>query len=817
MFNRFTERARRVILLAREEAKRLDHDYLGTEHLLLGLIREGEGVAALALQNLGIDLEQVRQEVEKAVGKGGGSLFLGQIPFTPRAKKVLELAVTEARNLGHNYIGTEHLLLGLIREGEGVAAQILTNLGADLEKVREEVVDLLGEKISVEKTPQPTNTPTLDRYGRDLTELARNGELDPVIGREKEIERVIQILSRRTKNNPVLIGEAGVGKTAIAEGIAQRIVEGSLPEPLLNKRLVTIELGSVVAGTKYRGEFEKRMERILNEIRKAKNIILFIDEIHTLVGAGAAEGAIDASNILKPALARGELQCIGATTFDEYRKYIERDEALERRFQTVMVNEPTVSQTIEILKGLRDRYEAFHRVKITDEALVAAAKLSHRYIQGRFLPDKAIDVMDEAAARVRLQSSVRPKKLKSVEAELEQVRKEKEAAIRAQEFEKAAKLRDREKNLRRILMEEKTQWETERGKKAEEEVVTEKDIAYIVSSWTNIPIRDLTEEESKRLLRMEEAIHKRMVGQDEAIKAVCQSIRRAQAGVKNIRRPIGCFMFLGPTGVGKTELARSLAEFLFGDEDAMIRLDMSEYMEKFTVSRLTGAPPGYVGYEEGGELTEKVRRRPYSVVLLDEIEKAHPDVFNILLQIMEDGRLSDNLGHTVDFRNTVLIMTSNLGAEQIRSDSSLGFRSGEGGGMSYEEMKSRVLSELKHHFRPEFLNRLDEIIVFHALSQEEIKKIVDLILDEEKKLLKEKDIKLEVTPEARDLIAKEGYDPDFGARPLRRAIQRLIENPLSEEILQGKFKEGDTVIVTVENGRMVFTRKKETKAKVGSS
>jgi len=817
MFNRFTERARRVILLAREEAKRLDHDYLGTEHLLLGLIREGEGVAALALQNLGIDLEQVRQEVEKAVGKGGGSLFLGQIPFTPRAKKVLELAVTEARNLGHNYIGTEHLLLGLIREGEGVAAQILTNLGADLEKVREEVVDLLGEKISVEKTPQPTNTPTLDRYGRDLTELARNGELDPVIGREKEIERVIQILSRRTKNNPVLIGEAGVGKTAIAEGIAQRIVEGSLPEPLLNKRLVTIELGSVVAGTKYRGEFEKRMERILNEIRKAKNIILFIDEIHTLVGAGAAEGAIDASNILKPALARGELQCIGATTFDEYRKYIERDEALERRFQTVMVNEPTVSQTIEILKGLRDRYEAFHRVKITDEALVAAAKLSHRYIQGRFLPDKAIDVMDEAAARVRLQSSVRPKKLKSVEAELEQVRKEKEAAIRAQEFEKAAKLRDREKNLRRILMEERTQWETERGKKAEEEVVTEKDIAYIVSSWTNIPIRDLTEEESKRLLRMEEAIHKRMVGQDEAIKAVCQSIRRAQAGVKNIRRPIGCFMFLGPTGVGKTELARSLAEFLFGDEDAMIRLDMSEYMEKFTVSRLTGAPPGYVGYEEGGELTEKVRRRPYSVVLLDEIEKAHPDVFNILLQIMEDGRLSDNLGHTVDFRNTVLIMTSNLGAEQIRSDSSLGFRSGEGSGMNYEEMKSHVLSELKHHFRPEFLNRLDEIIVFHALSQEEIKKIVDLILDEEKKLLKEKDIKLEVTSEARDLIAKEGYDPDFGARPLRRAIQRLIENPLSEEILQGKFKEGDTVIVTVENGRMVFTREKETKAKVGSS
>jgi len=812
MFNRFTERARRVILLAREEAKRLDHDYLGTEHLLLGLIREGEGVAALALQNMGIDLEQVRQEVEKAVGRGGGSLFLGQIPFTPRAKKVLELAVTEARNLGHNYIGTEHLLLGLIREGEGVAAQILTNLGADLERVREEVVALLGEKVSVDREPQPTNTPTLDRYGRDLTELARNGELDPVIGREKEIERVIQILSRRTKNNPVLIGEAGVGKTAIAEGIAQRIVEGSLPEPLLNKRLVTIELGSVVAGTKYRGEFEKRMERILNEIRKARNIILFIDEIHTLVGAGAAEGAIDASNILKPALARGELQCIGATTLDEYRKYIERDEALERRFQPVMVNEPTVKETIEILKGLRDRYEAFHRVKITDEAIEAAAKLSHRYIQGRFLPDKAIDVMDEAAARVRLQSSVRPKKLKSVESELEQIRKEKEAAIRAQEFEKAAKLRDKEKNLRRILMEERTQWEAEKGKKIEEEVVTAKDIAYIVSSWTNIPLRDLTEEESRRLLRMEEALHKRMVGQDEAIKAVAQSIRRAQAGVKNIKRPIGCFMFLGPTGVGKTELARSLAEFLFGDEDAMIRLDMSEYMEKFTVSRLTGAPPGYVGYEEGGELTEKVRRRPYSVILLDEIEKAHPDVFNILLQIMEDGRLSDNLGHVVDFRNTVLIMTSNLGAEQIRSDASVGFRSTDGG-ITYEEMKNRVLSELKRHFRPEFLNRLDEVIVFHPLSKEEIKQIVDRMLEEERKLLSEKDIKLEVTKEARDLIAEEGYDPDFGARPLRRAIQRLIENPLSEEILRGKFKDGDTVVVGVKDGQITFTKREE-KAKV---
>lgn len=729
--------------------------------------------------------------------------------FTERARRVILLAREEAKRLDHDYLGTEHLLLGLIREGEGVAAQVLINLGADLEKVREEVIALLGEKVSFKKTPQPSNTPTLDRYGRDLTELARNGELDPVIGREKEIERVIQILSRRTKNNPVLIGEAGVGKTAIAEGIAQRIVAGTLPEPLLNKRLVTIELGSVVAGTKYRGEFEKRMERILNEIRKAKNIILFIDEIHTLVGAGAAEGAIDASNILKPALARGELQCIGATTLDEYRKYIERDEALERRFQIVMVNEPTVKETIEILKGLRDRYEAFHRVKITDEALEAAVKLSHRYIQGRYLPDKAIDVMDEAAARVRLQSSVRPSKLKSVEAELEQVRKEKEAAIRAQEFEKAAKLRDREKNLRRILMEERAQWEQEKGKKVEEEVVTAKDVAYIVSSWTNIPIRDLTEEESRRLLRMEEAIHKRMVGQEEAIKAVCQAIRRAQAGVKNIKRPIGCFMFLGPTGVGKTELARSLAEFLFGDEDAMIRLDMSEYMEKFTVSRLTGAPPGYVGYEEGGELTEKVRRRPYSVILLDEIEKAHPDVFNILLQIMEDGRLSDNLGHVVDFRNTVLIMTSNIGVEQIKSGTSVGFRSDRENSMSYEEIKAHVLSELKRHFRPEFLNRLDEIIVFHPLSKEEIKQIVELMLEEEKKVLSEKDIKLEVTPKAKEMIAQEGYDPDFGARPLRRAIQRLIENPLAEEILLGKFKEGDTVVVSVKDGKITFSKKKE--------
>ena len=809
MFNRFTERARRVILLAREEVKRLGHDYLGTEHILLGLIREGEGVGAVALQNLGIDLTQVRTEVEKAVGRGGGVLFLGQIPFTPRAKKVLELAVAEAKEMGHNYVGTEHILLGLIREGEGVAAQILTNLGADLQRVREEVHNLLDEKVSPQKAVGHTDTPTLDRFGRDLTRLAKNGELDPVIGREKEIERVIQILSRRTKNNPVLIGEAGVGKTAIAEGIAQKIAKGALPEPLLNKRLVTIELGGIVAGTKYRGEFEKRMEKILNEIRKSKNIILFIDEVHTLVGAGAAEGAIDASSILKPALARGELQCIGATTLNDYRKYIERDEALERRFQPVTVNEPTVNETIEILKGLRDKYEAFHRVKITDEALILAVRLSHRYIQERYLPDKAIDVMDEAAARVRLRSSTHPQELKKIETELERLRKEKESSIKMQEFEKAAGLRDKEKSLKQALVREKSEWEANKGKGNAKEEVTEKDIAYVVSSWTNIPLRDLTEEESKKLLRMEEALHQRIVGQEEAIKAVSRAIRRARAGVKNIKRPIGAFIFLGPTGVGKTELGKSLAEFLFGDEDAMIRLDMSEYMEKFTVSRLTGAPPGYVGYEEGGELTEKVRRRPYSVILLDEIEKAHPDIFNILLQIMENGRLSDNLGHTVDFRNAVLIMTSNLGAEQIVSGTNVGFQADEERSLSYEEMKSKVLSELKRHFRPEFLNRLDEVIVFHALTKEQIKKIVDLILKEEKKLLEEKEVDLGVTEKAKNLIAKEGYDPDFGARPLRRAIQRLIEDPLSEEILQGKFKEGDKIVVDIKDGSVVFNKKKK--------
>lgn len=815
MFNRFTERAKKVIFLAREEARRLDHDYLGTEHILLGLIREGEGIGAAALQKLAIDLAQVRAEVEKAVGRGGGTLFLGQIPFTPRAKKVLELAVTEARNLGHNYIGTEHLLLGLIREAEGVAAQILSSLGADLGKVREEVSNLLGTKVSPEQVAKPSQTPTLDRFGRDLTRLARDGELDPVINRQKEIERLIQILSRRTKNNPVLIGEAGVGKTAIAEGLAQKIFEGSLPEPLLNRRVVTIDLAGIVAGTKYRGEFEKRMERILNEIRKAKNIILFIDEIHTLVGAGAAEGAIDASNILKPALARGELQCIGATTLDEYRKYVERDEALERRFQTIMVNEPTVKETIQILRGLRDKYEAFHRVKITDEALITAAKLSYRYIQGRHLPDKAIDVMDEAAARVRLQFSTRPKELKKIEKELEQLRKEKEAAVKAQEFEKAANMRDKEKNLKDSLSKGKGQWEADKGKKGKQEKVTEKDVAHIVSSWTGVPLRDLTEAESKRLLRMEEAIHVRVVGQEEPIKAIAQSIRRAQAGIKSIKRPIGVFMFLGPTGVGKTYLAQALAEFLFGDEDAMITLDMSEYMEKFSVSRLTGAPPGYIGYEEGGELTEKVRRRPYSVVLLDEIEKAHPDVFNILLQIMDNGRLSDNLGHAVDFRNTVLIMTSNLGAEQIVRGSNLGFQAEKEGSLSYEEMKNRVMSELKRSFRPEFLNRLDEVIVFHALNKKEVKKIVDMLLEEKKELLQEKEMNIEITEEARNLIAQEGYDPDFGARPLRRAIQKLIDNSLSEEILKGRFKEGEDIVIGTKNGNIVFDKKK--KSKVGKA
>ena len=809
MFNRFTEQAKRAILLAQEEANRLNHGYLGTEHILLGLIRENEGIAANALKNSGIDLARVRQAVTNAVGRGQEASFLGQIPLTLRANKALQLAAKEARQLGHNYLGTEHLLLGLTKDKESLAAQILMGLGVDLDQLRQEVINQLGElPSSAAKVTGSSKTPALDRFGRDLTRLAKEGKLDPVIGREKEIERITQILCRRTKNNPVLIGEAGVGKTAVVEGLAQKIVEGSVPEVLLGKRVVTIELGGMVAGTKYRGEFEKRLELVLNEIRKVKNIILFVDEVHTLVGAGAAEGAIDASNMLKPSLARGEFQCIGATTLNEYRKYVEKDEALERRFQTVLVGEPTIEQTIEILKGLRPKYEEFHRVKIIDDALVAATNHSHRYIQGRFLPDKAIDVIDEAAARVRMRSGSSGQ-LKKIEKRLQEIEKEKQLAVKKQEFERAAHLRDEEKNLQQVVSKEKAQLQKGKGEKEKKPQVTPKDVAHIIASWTNIQVEDLTEAESTRLLGMEETLHKRIVGQDEAITALSQSIRRARAGVKNIKRPLGVFIFIGPTGVGKTYLARNLAQFLFGDEDALIRLDMSEYMERFNVSRLIGAPPGYVGYQEGGELTEKVRRRPYSVILLDEIEKAHPDVFNILLQVMEDGRLSDNLGHAVDFRNTVLIMTSNLATEQITTEGSLGFQAKNKAALSHQEIKSKVTSELKRNFRPEFLNRVDEVIVFHSLIKKEIKKILDLMLNEVKELLKEKEIKLELTEEAKDLIAKEGYDPDFGARPLRRAIQRLIENPLSEKILEGKFKQGDTVTVEIKEGNIVLKKKEE--------
>ncbi|HHY47436.1 MAG TPA: ATP-dependent Clp protease ATP-binding subunit [Firmicutes bacterium] len=805
MFGGLTERAQRVLQLSQEEARRLGHDVVGTEHILLGLVGEGQGVAARALQNLGISLEKVRSEVEKLIGRGDPER-VSVLSLTPRAKRVLELAMDEARRLGHGYIGTEHILLGLIREGEGVAAQVLLNLGADLDKVRKEVISLLGA------TPAPGmaaagkpggRTPTLDQFGRDLTALARDGKLDPVIGREKEIERVIQVLSRRTKNNPVLIGDPGVGKTAIAEGLAQKIVKGDVPEVLANKRVVTLDMGSIVAGTKFRGEFEERLKRIIDEIRAANDIILFIDEMHTIVGAGAAEGAIDAANILKPALARGELQCIGATTLDEYRKHVEKDAALERRFQPIQVGEPTVDETIAILKGLRDRYEAHHRVKITDGALVAAARLSDRYITDRFLPDKAIDLVDEASSRVRLQTQVAPPDLKNLEDEVNRIRAEKESAIQNEEFEKAADLRDKEQKLRDEMEARKAEWQKKRGRT--EATVSEEDIAQVVSSWTGIPVSKLAQEETERLLHLEEVLHNRVIGQDEAVKAVALAVRRARAGLKDPKRPIGSFIFLGPTGVGKTELARALAEALFGDEDAMIALDMSEYMERHTVSRLIGAPPGYVGYEEAGQLTERVRRRPYSVVLFDEIEKAHPEVFNVLLQVLDDGRLTDGKGRTVDFKNTVIIMTSNVGASFIERDTALGFRpEGEGEEATYERMKERIMSELKKTFRPEFLNRVDEVIVFHALTQDDIRKIVDLRIKDLAVRLKDHDIKLEVTDRAKDILAKEGFSKEFGARPLKRAIQRRIEDRLSEEMLEGKIKEGDTVKVDARDGELTF-------------
>ncbi|WP_160725598.1 ATP-dependent protease ATP-binding subunit ClpC [Bacillus sp. USDA818B3_A] len=801
MFGRFTERAQKVLALAQEEAIRLGHNNIGTEHVLLGLVREGEGIAAKALYGLGLGSEKIQKEVENLIGKGQEASQT--IHYTPRAKKVIELSMDEARKLGHSYVGTEHILLGLIREGEGVAARVLNNLGVSLNKARQQVLQLLGSNESGSHqggASANANTPTLDSLARDLTAIAREGSLDPVIGRSKEIQRVIEVLSRRTKNNPVLIGEPGVGKTAIAEGLAQQIVNNEVPEILRDKRVMTLDMGTVVAGTKYRGEFEDRLKKVMDEIRQAGNIILFIDELHTLIGAGGAEGAIDASNILKPSLARGELQCIGATTLDEYRKYIEKDAALERRFQPIRVDEPTMEESIQILAGLRDRYEAHHRVSITDEAIEAAVKLSDRYISDRFLPDKAIDLIDEAGSKVRLRSYTTPPNLKELEVKLEDIRKEKDSAVQSQEFEKAASLRDTEQRLREQLEETKKTWKEKQGKENNE--VTVEDIASVVSSWTGVPVSKLAQTETAKLLNLEETLHSRVIGQEEAVIAVSKAVRRARAGLKDPKRPIGSFVFLGPTGVGKTELARALAEAMFGDEDSMIRIDMSEYMEKHSTSRLVGSPPGYVGYEEGGQLTEKVRRKPYSVILLDEIEKAHPDVFNILLQVLEDGRLTDSKGRTVDFRNTVLIMTSNVGAEALKRNKFVGFNI-QDGEQDYKDMKGKVMEELKKAFRPEFLNRIDEIIVFHALEKKHLEEIVTLLSDQLVKRLKEQNISLELTLAAKEKISQEGYDPEYGARPLRRAIQKHIEDRLSEELLKGTLLTGQHAIIDVVNGEFV--------------
>ena len=819
MFERFTERARKVIILAKEEARRLNHDYIGTEHILLGLVKEGQGVAAVILQNMNLGLRKIRIEVEKLVKTGPATKIVGDMPFTPKSKKVIELAMDEARSLEHNYIGTEHLLLGLLREGEGIANQVLVNLGLDLNKVRAEIMGLLGSATpgfsfsqwgntpdgNTSAPPAPkSKTPAVNAFGRDLTKLARDGKLDPVIGRESEIERLIQILGRRTKNNPVLLGEAGVGKTAIVEGLTQKIVKMDIPEILADKRIIAIDLALMVAGTKYRGQFEERIKAVLDEIKRAENIIIFIDEVHTLVGAGGAEGAIDASNILKPALSRGEVQCIGATTLNEYRKNIEKDAALERRFQTIIVNPPTVEQTMEILKGLRERYEAHHKVKIKDEALETAARLSDRYITGRFLPDKAIDLMDEAGSRVKLQSMVSPPTLKELEKKAKDLRKQKEKAVEAQDFEKAAGFRDQEREARRETEEVRRAWS--KKKMDSERVVTAEDIAHIVSKWTGIPLSRLEQKETERLIHAEESIHKRVVGQDEAISVIANAIRRSRAGLKNPRRPIGSFVFLGPTGVGKTLLARALAEFMFGDEEASIQLDMSEYMERFNVSRLVGAPPGYVGYEEGGQLTERVRRRPYSVVLLDEIEKAHPDVFNILLQVLEEGRLTDSFGRKVDFKNTILIMTSNIGAELLRKQGSIGFKS-EKEKTSFEEMKNKLLDEVKKTFKPEFLNRIDDIIVFHPFTKAQLQKIVDIEIAEVKTRLKEQEITIELSPEAKEFLIEQGFNSIYGARPLKRTITRYIENPLAQQVLEGEFKKGQKIKIIKERGELTFKTK----------
>ncbi|KXO99618.1 ATP-dependent Clp protease ATP-binding subunit [Tsukamurella pseudospumae] len=811
MFERFTDRARRVVVLAQEEARMLNHNYIGTEHILLGLIHEGEGVAAKALESLGISLEGVRSQVEEIIGQGQQAPS-GHIPFTPRAKKVLELSLREALQLGHNYIGTEHILLGLIREGEGVAAQVLVKLGADLNRVRQQVIQLLsgyqgkeggggepagaGARTSGGEAGTPSTSLVLDQFGRNLTAAAAQGKLDPVIGRSKEIERIMQVLSRRTKNNPVLIGEPGVGKTAVVEGLAQAIVNGNVPETLKDKQLYTLDLGSLVAGSRYRGDFEERLRKVLKEIDTRGDIILFIDELHTLVGAGAAEGAIDAASILKPKLARGELQTIGATTLDEYRKYIEKDAALERRFQPVQVGEPSVEHAIEILKGLRDRYEAHHRISITDSALVAAATLADRYINDRFLPDKAIDLIDEAGARMRIRRMTAPPDLRAFDDKIADARREKESAIDEQDFEKAASLRDKEKQLIGERAEREKQWRA--GDLDVVAEVDEEQIAEVLGNWTGIPVFKLTEEETTRLLRMEDELHKRIIGQEDAVKAVSKAIRRTRAGLKDPKRPSGSFIFAGPSGVGKTELSKALANFLFGEDDALIQIDMGEFHDRFTASRLFGAPPGYVGYEEGGQLTEKVRRKPFSVVLFDEIEKAHSEIYNTLLQVLEDGRLTDGQGRTVDFKNTVLIFTSNLGTSDISKAVGLGFTQGDSDGSNYERMKLKVNDELKKHFRPEFLNRIDDIVVFHQLTQDQIIQMVDLMLGRVGVALKNKDMELEVSDRAKSLLAKRGFDPVLGARPLRRTIQREIEDALSEKILFGEIAAGQIVEVDVE-------------------
>ncbi|MEQ8201432.1 MAG: ATP-dependent Clp protease ATP-binding subunit [Syntrophomonadaceae bacterium] len=822
MFRKFTQRARNTVIHAQEEAREMGHPAIGTEHILLGLLREGEGVGARALINLGIDLANVREEVKRFIGReeNAGEGPAGDLPITPRVKKVFNLSFDEARLQGVNYVGTEHILLALLREEEGLASQVLLSMGVKLDALRQQVMLLLGgEGAGMGSSESPADisggatsfnhknrkarskTPTLDAYSRDLTKEAGEGRLDPVIGREKEIERVVQILSRRTKNNPVLIGDPGVGKTAIVEGLAQIIFENKVPETLSHKRVISLDLSSMIAGTKYRGEFEDRLTKIVNEIKNAGDVIVFIDELHTLVGAGAAEGAIDAANILKPSLARGEFQCVGATTLNEYRKYVEKDAALERRFQPIQVDEPTVEESIEILKGLRDRYEAHHMVKINDQALESAVRLSARYITDRFLPDKAIDLIDEASSRVRLANYVLPADVKELEAKLAEIVNEKEEAINAQEYEKAAQLRDQEQTLKDEIEARRRDWMSKRSVQAG--TVGEEDIAAIVSQWTGIPVSRIAFEEGERLLHLEEVLHNRVVGQDEAVKSVAKAVRRARAGLKNPHRPIGSFVFLGPTGVGKTELARALAEAMFTSEESVIRLDMSEYMEKHAVARMIGSPPGYVGYDEGGQLTEKVRRKPYSVILLDEIEKAHPDVYNILLQVLEDGRMTDGQGRTVDFRNTIIIMTSNVGAERLFKNLTLGFQRVADEADNYEKMKDRVIEQMKHTFRPEFLNRIDEIIVFHSLTAAELEKIIDLLLQELSQRIRENGFSLEITAAAKDLIMKEGYDPNYGARPLKRAIQKMVEDAVSEEILKKTVRPGDTILIDAQDNKIV--------------